>query len=597
MNNIYDSYENIKLLELHPNQNKEYHPSLNYGYDGLDITNNFDHKIYDFLFKDYKDRFISIGNESIGETIKDWLIKFWKWLKEKLIKFKNWIINLIKKSIDYLKRLLFRFQSENNNIKHTLNHISKESIKRRNKEILNDLITYVNNNIINKKGLEDYPNKENLELIPLQDTEALIKLSKDIQNEQTITKILYSHLSVFSSSAILNDENISHLTMNINIFEYAKNNGILNLDKYNLSDTTKNYLYNKKDNLISKNSNPEIIIKTIVGEDLLSLLINNPSKENILKLVKTLNNYITSLESSYSSFLKLNSSDANINKLNTIITNITNRLKKDYPSVFQSKPTDTEYTLDDGTIENKRINYILQGIDTLIEDIYLLVPILFARNVIIVMPFLNHFLRSIINKYSKIISNEQIELISFNLDKSNILNKVPVYKKINEINAYKASDIIKQVCESTSIYEDAEYLILTNNDCSACISLQGMETEPIIIISDGLIDYLKNDKLIDTVLYHEYGHYYYTHVAKYLKNTIIDLLNGKPILQNNRNLHDELQADLYAIKCSSIDLVKNMLQKFLSIVKIKNEILLRIKFCDEYKNNNISIEDFIKKYT
>ena len=597
MNNIYDSYENIKLLELHPNQNKEYHPSLNYGYDGLDITNTFDHKIYDFLFKDYKDRFIFIGNESIGETIKDWLIKFWKWLKEKLIKFKNWIINLIKKSIDYLKRLLFRFQSENNNIKHTLNHISKESIKRRNKEILNDLIIYVNNNIINKKGLEDYPNKENLELIPLQDTEALIKLSKDIQNEQTITKILYSHLSVFSSSAILNDENISHLTMNINIFEYAKNNGILNLDKYNLSDTTKNYLYNKKDNLISKNSNPEIIIKTIVGEDLLSLLINNPSKENILKLVKALNNYVILLESSYSSFLKLNSSDANINKLNTIITNITNRLKKDYPSVFQSKPTDTEYTLDDGTIENKRINYILQGIDTLIEDIYLLIPILFARNVIIVMPFLNHFLRSIINKYSKIISNEQIELISFNLDKSNILNKVPVYKKINEINAYKASDIIKQVCESTSIYEDAEYLILTSNDCSACISLQGMETEPIIIISDGLINYLKNDKLIDTVLYHEYGHYYYTHFAKYLKNTIIDLLNGKPILQNNRNLHNELQADLYAIKCSSIDLVKNMLQKLLSIVKIKNEILLRIKFCDEYKNNNISIEDFIKKYT
>ena len=595
MNNIYDSYENIKLLELHPNQNKEYHPSLNYGYDGLDITNNFDHKIYDFLFKDYKDRFISIGNESIGETIKDWLIKFWKWLKEKLIKFKNWIINLIKKSIDYLKRLLFRFQSENNNIKHTLSHISKESIKRRNKEILNDLITYVNNNIINKKGLEDYPNKENLKLIPLQDTEALIKLSKDIQNEQTIIKILYPHIEKLASTLSIDESsNINHSTLNINIFEYAKNNGVLNLDRYNLSDTTKNYLYGKGD-LISKNSDQQEIIKTILGNELLTLL-NNPSYDTILKLIQKLNNYIKLLQNNYEKFINDNYKESAFILINKISKTVNDKLQKDYPDLFEDKDTD-KLLLNNNQIVNNRLNILFNLINDFIENLYFSIPVLFARNVIIIMPFLNYFLRSIVEKYNYTVNPNKINLIfSENDKKLKELRNVSIYRKIEEINVYKVSDIINDCFKNTDIYDDAVYVAKLNNELIAQICIYGMDTYPLIMISDTLIDYLKNDDFIAVVLYHEYGHYYYNHAANRFKEVLTNLLNGKPYTLINYSIEKELQADLYTINRTSPKIVKETLQKINKHPSYINNkgLQKRIEFCKQYEiNSNITIGEFL----
>ena len=146
------------------------------------------------------------------------------------------------------------------------------------------------------------------------------------------------------------------------------------------------------------------------------------------------------------------------------------------------------------------------------------------------------------------------------------------------------------------MYDDAVYVSKLNNELIAQICIYGMDTYPLIMISDTLIDYLKNDDFITAVLYHEYGHYYYNHTANRFKEVLTNLLNGKPYTPINYSIEKELQADLYAINQTSPKIVKETLQKINKHPSYINNkgLQKRIEFCKQYEiNSNITIGEFL----
>lgn len=378
--NYYDHLNNIKLLELYPNQNSQPgFESLNFGYEGpIYSYNSF--KLPDFISS------IQLLEYSGNEDFSSWIKQTAKTIVEYIKKFINWIINIFKRAINFIKELLFNFLQKSSNKIYCLT-------PREFDKALKEFNSFLSNT--------------KLRLTAFSETDELIFIhSTVLKNLSYILIDLLKERSIYHTKGF--PKTIIQKAIENNYIKYSNK----------LHPTTWDYLL--KNNVFESGrifSGYEAInfVKPI------NINFNNINETNIKKYSDLINTCI----------------NTNISIMEDKYLNVLNGLKRFCDQNYIQIILDNYYY----DVQGKTSTEDLNRLKIFTMSIVNIIPNIFIKNINTLVPFYNDVVKEFSKLFKS--SDEFIFKIFKNSDHvEKLIKTITPIKTIESINCYKTSDFI-----------------------------------------------------------------------------------------------------------------------------------------------------------
>ena len=409
-------------------------------------------------------------------------------------------------------------------------------------------ITYSQENV---KKLNEWLESKELKVLPLKDCDGFLELHKSILDNAK--EVIVSFVHGGKTIPELIKEGIIKIPTNLT----DKGKKIILEGKIEEIDTVKG-----KDILNFIDSTNKIDIETIKDDNSTVQFYNGT--------IKSLEYQIEVMEKKYNPIIE-QAKKSNTNKvIEKVLTSMSNN-----------------------SIDSKTLSQTTTAYLTTISFVLKLIQVNINR----LIPFYNEFLRKFCEFF---LNNEQAILVRYKdpdfIEKA--LNKLRPYTSIEEMNFYKASDLIKVQNElGYSVQFGAHEVNKNNAFCAIC----DLGSKCIGIIGDGLIKTFSRKEL-EAILGHEYGHYLKTHNTSDILAIMKSILTGKELKRPNRKLRYELEADIYGAKHTDPTTMLNALlifaKKYPELLQISNELKLRLNYLRIWveTKQQPDLEEYLKKH-